>query len=176
MPSWLQSIFAVAVNRRSSVLWFVMIALPACSSSAPPLREMRTAATSRHAGATHESTRHWWFEGETKSSGGFIRSITLLVFQKDSQLSGSYSCGMGEHSNALCRDLNDRGKITGGTIAGSKLTLLIRLFPDNSNCVYFGTVAASSVYGSYICYQAATVVERGTWQARNVLGAQRRSP
>lgn len=163
------------MKRRNSPVWFVMITLQACSLSAQPLHNVRTAAN-RQAQATRESTRHWWFEGETKSNAGFIRSITLLVLRENGRLSGSYYCGSGVHSNAACRNLDDRGEIIDGSIKGSRLTLRVRLFGDNSTCIYFGTLAVDYVDGSYICYQVASVVERGTWHARDILSKQEKLP
>jgi hypothetical protein len=88
-------------------------------------------------------------------------NIKPTTFQKDSKITGYYRCATG---NMICRNNNDTGKISSGSVIGQNLRLRVSM-PDGSSCLFNGVVAEAGVMGGYHCYQGAGLVDQGTWRA-----------
>jgi hypothetical protein len=92
---------------------------------------------------------------------GAVNDITFTMVQRGSKVTGSYKCAYG---NMNCRNMNNTGEITDGTMEKTLLTLRV-MMPDGSSCRFSGQPSGDSIKGGYSC-KGAPRGEQGTWEAR----------
>src|SRR5712691_6567300 len=97
-------------------------------------------------------------------SAGLTRDITLIITEKDGKISGAYGCSSGEDTNAFCRNHDETGVISRGSLLGNKFTATITVYPDFSHCEYSGTLSDGQIRGTYTCYLGGSIAELGNWQ------------
>jgi hypothetical protein len=91
-----------------------------------------------------------------------VVNITLTMFQKGSKITGYYRCATG---NTICRNNNDGGVISSGSVIDNHLLLRVSMSEDRSSCIYNGHITDSTVRGGYHCYQGGGLVDQGMWRA-----------
>ncbi|HXR37075.1 MAG TPA: hypothetical protein VN754_14055 [Candidatus Binataceae bacterium] len=92
-----------------------------------------------------------------------VNNIALLISQNGAQLTGKYTCAIG---NMICRHggADDSGRIESGSISGNRLNLSVMIPADLSNCYFSGsTTSPTQANGVYMCYQGGLQVEEGEW-------------
>jgi hypothetical protein len=94
-----------------------------------------------------------------KSRCNALQNITLTLVQRDSKIVGNYTCAYG---NQNCRNLQEVGKINGGSLNGEQLQFVV-LTPDGVTCRYTGVLAHDSGRGGYRC-KGGRWGEQGTWR------------
>jgi hypothetical protein len=100
-----------------------------------------------------------------RSIGGvncYKRPIAFNLVQTGSNVSGSYSCPVG---NAMC-GTDNTGNVIAGRIEGPYLSDLRVVFSDATNCLYQGqfTTGDGGGNGEYMCFAGAgRIVEQGGW-------------
>lgn len=160
--------FAPAKPRRADrLLGLCLLAIFATSCSTQEINLPASSASTQAAppGNLADGNLSGLWTGQTSTGGllgmaGQTRKITLVIRQVGDKLTGSYRCSA---SNSLCRNLDEKGSIT-GTANGSQVNLNIMLLPDASNCRYIGTLDYNG-NGRYTCYLQGQIVEEGTWEA-----------
>jgi hypothetical protein len=113
------------------------------------------------------------WKGTTTTAGGpggagLTRDITLIITEKDGKISGAYGCSSGEDTNAFCRNHDETGVISRGSLSGNKFTATITVYPDFSHCEYSGTWSDDQIRGTYTCYLGGSIAELGNWQVKKV--------
>ncbi len=106
--------------------------------------------------------------GGPGQSAGLTRDITLIITEKDGKISGAYGCSSGEDTNAFCRNHDETGVISRGSLSGNKFTATITVYPDFSHCEYSGTWSGDQIRGTYTCYLGGSIAELGNWQVKKV--------
>jgi hypothetical protein len=101
-------------------------------------------------------------------SAGLTRDITLIITDKDGKISGAYGCSSGEDTNAFCRNHDETGVISRGSLSGNKFTATITVYPDFSHCEYSATWSDDQIRGTYTCYLGGSIAELGNWQVKKV--------
>ena len=89
--------------------------------------------------------------------------ITLELTQQNNRITGTYTCTTG---TMVCRNggADNTGNVQWGRISSNLIRHSLTIPADGSNCYYNGMLAsASTMHGSYMCYNGASLVEEGTW-------------
>jgi hypothetical protein len=90
-----------------------------------------------------------------------INKIAITMVQENTKITGFYKCTIG---NMDCRDQNDSGTISSGSIQNGRVALRIGM-PDGSSCIFNGAPSgANQLKGSYTCYQGGGLVEQGRFE------------
>jgi hypothetical protein len=139
-------------------------------TSTQPQPEMPTSTTSAPAanltGTWAGTTRVTGCESTGSGRCSAVNNITFTLDQKDSNLTGNYTCAFGTYE---CRHANQdtAGNIETGTINGNSVRLDVVLASDVSNCRYDGNASDNNTMGgSYQCYQGGALLEEGQWQVQ----------
>jgi hypothetical protein len=108
---------------------------------------------------------------DTEGSGrcNAINKVKFSLAQRDSRISGRYSCSYG---NFECRHggADSDGYVQWGDIRGSGARVDV-LFPsDLSSCLFSGDVSADTIAGTYRCYEGGALIEQGTWRMKRNTG------
>jgi hypothetical protein len=106
--------------------------------------------------------------GGPTSKAGLTRDITLIITEKGGKLSGAYACSFGEGANAFCRNHDETGVISRGSLSGNKFTATIIVYPDFSHCEYSGTWSGAQIQGTYTCYLEGAIAELGNWEVKKI--------
>jgi hypothetical protein len=96
--------------------------------------------------------------------------ITLKLTEQNSQITGSYTCATG---TMVCRNggADNTGNVQWGRISGNQLRLSLIMPADGSNCYYNGMLTSpSTMHGTYMCFNGASLVEEGTWDVKLASG------
>ncbi|HLH78004.1 MAG TPA: hypothetical protein VKV28_14470 [Candidatus Binataceae bacterium] len=103
----------------------------------------------------------------TDTDGGRCNAtnrITLLLYQTDNGLGGSYTCSTG---TMICRNggADSSGTLTQGSINGDHLRFSIIVPADVSSCDFRGAITAPNhAEGLYECVEGGGLVDQGQWQ------------
>jgi hypothetical protein len=93
---------------------------------------------------------------------GAQQKVAIALREADnSAIAGSYTCAYG---NRDCYDQNDTGKVSDGTLRGSRITFRV-VMPDVSSCLFSGNVTNNTINGGYSCYNGGSIFEQGGWLA-----------
>ncbi len=101
---------------------------------------------------------------------GAVNDITFTIVQDGSDVSGHYTCAIG---NAICRNGNDAksGKITSGRASGKNIRFSVLVPSDVSNCDYTGySQSSGQMRGGYTCYQGGGLIEQGMFEVTRLGG------
>lgn len=92
----------------------------------------------------------------------YKRPIAFSLVQSGANVSGSYSCPVG---NPMC-GTDNTGNVVAGRMEGPYLSDLRVVFSDATNCLYQGRFTpGDSGSGEYMCFAGAgRIVEQGGWQ------------
>jgi hypothetical protein len=99
-----------------------------------------------------------------KGRCGAINEIAFTLFQDGSDLTGVYGCSTG---TVICRNLNENGKVSAGTINGSLVRIRVAM-ADGSSCMFNGHFQSESAMGGFSCYQGGGLVEQGGWRVKRM--------
>jgi hypothetical protein len=105
-----------------------------------------------------------------RSRCGAVNSITFTIIQDGSQVSGHYTCAIG---NAICRNGNDArtGQIISGKVDGKNIRFSVMVPSDVSSCAYSGySPESGNMRGGYSCYQGGGLIEQGMFEVTRLGG------
>ncbi len=88
---------------------------------------------------------------------GAMQYIRLTMFQKGTNISGSYRCAYG---NENCRDLAETGVISNGQMTARLLRIIIML-EDDSMCRFTGMPQNGILEGRYQCHWGGPIEQGG---------------
>ncbi len=90
-----------------------------------------------------------------------INKIAITMVQENTKITGFYKCAIG---NMICRNENDSGTISNGSIRNGRVALRIGMI-DGSSCIFNGVpTGANQLTGNYTCYQGGGLVEQGSFR------------
>lgn len=92
---------------------------------------------------------------------GAVEHITLTMFQRGSNVTGSYKCSFGTED---CRNQEESGVIKNGSLSKGRLMMRVML-EDGAMCYFTGVPDKNRFDGGYSCI-GATVIEQGHFATR----------
>jgi hypothetical protein len=93
----------------------------------------------------------------------------LQLTQQNNRLKGNYTCAFG---TMICRHggADNTGSVVSGRISENQIRLSVMIPADVSHCYYSGVISATTMHGTYMCFNGGDLVEEGTWDVKRLSG------